>query len=172
MLKVYLEPAPDRAIERINRALTRYAPECVSFADKKDCDLYILHVVGRRDAIKRKTEEIVEERKKYAIIQYCVRSTQKPETYNWWTIWKLSELVWSYYDLPRWCKEESELDIPFNFPCGVISLAFNVNAVPELTLFAALSCVPSCVGLINPVSNIVMFAISNLLMLCFHFLHL
>jgi hypothetical protein len=124
MPKVYIEPAPDgdRAINRVIDALKMYAPERVEFVERKSAELVIIHVVGRKNALERKIAHLLYEGKKYVLIQYSVRSTQKPETGYWLASWKSAELVWSYYDLNLYLQEdghEKYLDNFYHTPLGV-----------------------------------------------------
>ena len=41
------------------------------------------------------------------MIQYCLRSTQRPSTMSWAPLWSEAEVVWSYYDLARMSAEEN-----------------------------------------------------------------
>lgn len=102
MIAVYLEPPKDlsRAMTRVARAMEKYAPlrtiEVVRH--RTDADLEVLHVIGYPETVAR-VEELKQQGKKYAIIQYCIRSTQEPNTDKWMDIWAGAEWVWSYYDL-------------------------------------------------------------------------
>lgn len=109
---------PSRALARVERALKAFAPPSVTFAPGPA--LTILPVVGRLDRIKQQLSG------KYAIIQYCLRSTQKPHTRDWMPIWRGAKLVYSYYHLPSLCLEDSQYP-DFNFyhaPLGVDPAVF------------------------------------------------
>ncbi len=105
-MKVYLTPPqPDRGLQRIANALTRYAPSGVEVVTEQP-DLTIIYAIGRRDHIQRQVEAILESGGKYAIIQVCLRSTMNPSTWDWLKIWQGAEIVWSYYDLRRLHEED------------------------------------------------------------------
>lgn len=125
-MKVYLSPPPgnDRAIKRVVTALAVHAPsEQIEFVSDWDkADVYILHVIGRRNATLRKAHQILHSGKQYVVIQYCVRSTLNPKTQDWAELWMNALLVWSYYDLPQLCKDDGMPEIVFPFyhaPLGV-----------------------------------------------------
>jgi len=58
------------------------------------------------------------------VIQYALRSTQKPNTHNWVDLWNNALAVWSYYDLIELCKEDGA-DCKFNFYHGPLGTRFN-----------------------------------------------
>jgi len=122
MIRAYVTPSDDRAIRRVVYALRYYAPvDVVIKDDYADARTIILHVFGRRDAIERKVEKILNDKKQYAVIQYCVRSTIYPHTSDWIDIWNNAKAVWSYYDLYGLCQEDN-IEHNFNFyhaPLGV-----------------------------------------------------
>lgn len=110
------------AIDRIENAIKKYSPKNVKFCSEvKDADLVILFINGRYDHFKRLTEELINNGKKYVLVQLCLKSTKKPKAKDWIKIWEKAELVWSYYDLYRICDEEG-IDKNFNFyhaPLGI-----------------------------------------------------
>jgi D-inositol-3-phosphate glycosyltransferase len=121
-----------RAMTRVSEALVEYAPtpipneaESVYVVDNiHEADLVVLHVVGEEgitEAAKLKAAG-----KKYAVIQYCLRTTQKPNTSDWLETWRNAECVWSYYDLLELCGEDCNVG-GFNFyyaPLGVDTESF------------------------------------------------
>lgn len=96
-MKIYLTPPqPSRGLQRIADALVKYKPEWVEVVDDiEESDQIIVYAIGRRDKI----QELTTRQQPYAIIQVCLRSTQKPSTLDWLDIWQNAEVVWSYYDL-------------------------------------------------------------------------
>jgi hypothetical protein len=123
-MKIYLTPPqPSRGLQRIESALRRYAPVSVEIVDNEDdADLVVLYAIGRVQAITARAEWLTSLGKKYAVIQCCLRSTQKPHVYDWYDLWDESSVTWSYYDLNRACEEDdSNYRVP-NFhhaPLGV-----------------------------------------------------
>lgn len=108
-MKVFAElpPGLSKAMERIVAALKNHAPyETVKFVRKEeDADLVIVHVIGypeTTEAVKR----IKSNGQEYVIVQYCMRSTQRPNTGDWIDIWQHAQLVWSYYDLKELMRED------------------------------------------------------------------
>jgi glycosyltransferase involved in cell wall biosynthesis len=124
-----------KAMDRIIKQLMRHKPSYVQIVDDPlDSDLVILHVIGfpeTEETVKR----LVSLGKKYAIIQYCLRTTQKPDCASWIPIWQGAELVWSYYDLQELCREdgvEFPVDTLFYYaPLGVDTGVFNKGLRPR-----------------------------------------
>lgn len=117
-IRAYLRPTGlySRAFLRVANALERYKPDNVSIAtNQSNCDFQLLHVISYdaiEYAIRLRSRGI-----KYAVIQYCLGTTERPDHSEWYRLWQGAELVWSYYDL----SEDSE-DACFNFyhaPLGV-----------------------------------------------------
>ncbi len=119
-MKVYLQPprVNSLSLKRVARALTQYKPDWVEIVDSEaDADLVVLHVIGRQDQILKQAAKT----KSYAVIQYAIRSTMRPETEGWIPLWQNAKLVWSYYDLPYLCYEDGSSHwFPFyHAPLGV-----------------------------------------------------
>ena len=99
-MKIYLDnPTDSIAINRVVENLEKYMTG-VRVSDKADADLIVLHVFGRNHHVLRETESILKSGKKYAIIQYAMKSTRNPNPSDWKPIWDGAKVVWSYYDLP------------------------------------------------------------------------
>lgn len=102
-MRIYLQPPqPSRGLQRIAGALRRYAPpqvEILSFP--RNADLTVIYAIGRCDAVTRQAQDIVRRGKQYAVIQVCLRSTMKPDTWHWSWLWHHAKVVWSYYDLKK-----------------------------------------------------------------------
>lgn len=135
MVKAYIEPREgNRAHGRVVKALAQYAPPSVEIVtDLETADLVILHIIGRQERVHRRVEHLRARRQGYAIIQYCLRSTQRPSTENWFPLWRDAVLVWSYYDLNALCMEDgTSQDFPFyHAPLGVDSMVFYPRHVPR-----------------------------------------
>lgn len=95
------------AMRRIEHAMITHAPrgeiECVR--DERLADLVVLHAVGYPDTLEA-VERARARGQAYAMIQYCLRSTQEPSCEAWLDMWRGAELVWSYYDLPALMAED------------------------------------------------------------------
>lgn len=90
---------------RVSDALTRFAPPGVEIVKRaRDARLDVLHVIGS-DAIEA-ARQARSRGQQYAMIQYCLRTTQLPSTDAWIDTWRRSAAVWSYYDLIRECAED------------------------------------------------------------------
>jgi len=97
-------PRGNRAIQRVADALAKYKPAHVQITDEANADLVILHVIGRQDQVTSKAKGL----KRYAVVQYALRSTLRPSTKGWLPLWRGAEVVWSYYDLKALCAEDGE----------------------------------------------------------------
>lgn len=122
-MRVFAESTRDDfAIRRVVNAIKKYAPSGVDFVKiEGKADLVILYVYGHRRHTKYHIDHLREKGKKSAIIQLSIRSTPNPKTVDWIPIWRKSELVWSYHNLPGLCKEDGNV-ANFNFylaPLGV-----------------------------------------------------
>ncbi|TXH47139.1 MAG: glycosyltransferase [Desulfurellales bacterium] len=100
-MKVYLKNPPlSHAMERVTTALIQYSGGFRIVDDMDSADLVVIHTIGFPE-----TETLVQQlrarRQKYVIIQYCLRTTQRPSTIDWLDIWKGAEFVWTYYDLEQ-----------------------------------------------------------------------
>lgn len=88
-----------RAMSRVENALRRHLPSGVNEVTRReDADLEVLHVIGVpgvEDYLASMTA------KQYAVIQYCVKTTDWNESQWLDKLWKDASVVWSYYDL-RW----------------------------------------------------------------------
>lgn len=127
-MKVYIETArTDWSLMRVVKALEQYAPDAIELVPSKDkADLVVMHIIGRHDRNIRDAAGILASGRSYAIIQYALRSTQKPDTSLWIDLWRGARLVWSYYDLEAQCKHDWT-PFDFNFyhaPLGVDSETF------------------------------------------------
>lgn len=129
-MRVYITPprVESRSIGRIATELQRYAPASVEFVrDRDDADLVVLHVIGRRDQMLRAAERCRDRGQAYVVNQYCLRSTQRPHTADWMSLWEDARCVWSYYDLPQWVRDDGETFAFRNFyhsPLGADASVF------------------------------------------------
>src|SRR3972149_345598 len=107
-MKVYLQPDTySKGVVRVCDALMRYAPESVELVQKPwDADFEVIHVYGRHDAVERRVAMLESKNKQFAMIQYALRSTIRPDTHDWIDMWGKAKLVWSYYDLPELCRQD------------------------------------------------------------------
>lgn len=113
-MRVYLKSHIDSiGINRVEKALANYAPPWVRIVDdERDAELVILHVNGRIERNISRAKNLKE--KSYAVIQYCLRSTQKPHTSDWKELWENASVVWSYYDLIHELNKDN-VSCQFNF---------------------------------------------------------
>lgn len=114
---------------RIITALHKYAPSWVEFVEApRQSDVSILHVNGRFHHFMSFVEDFKKHGGKYVVAQYCIRSTQKRRTKTWRALWENALMVWSYYDLNGYIKEEGgDWTIPnfFHSPLGADETIFN-----------------------------------------------
>ena len=136
-MKVYLTPPqPSRGLQRIADALTRYAPPAITITPFHDeADLVVIYAIGRRERILGQTRHLLEKRRKYAVIQVCLRSTMSPRCEDWSHIWHEATVVWSYYDLRQAMINDNGHDDTcinhFHAPLGVDSSVFRDYEMPR-----------------------------------------
>lgn len=113
-----------RAMFRVDAALTKYAPPGVEIVDKiSHADLVVVPVIGFPDAVES-IRDCVDRGQSYAMIQYCMRTTQESNTAKWIPLWRNAVCVWSYYNLNEMIRNDNpDLDeqyLPFFYaPLGV-----------------------------------------------------
>jgi len=114
-MKVFVNTPPglSRAMSRVEQALMIHAPKEIEFVHSaKLADVVFLHVIGHPETADA-AQKLKDAGKQYVIIQYCLRTTQKPNTRDWLDIWQGAKLVWSYYDLHQLFKQDcGEQDEP------------------------------------------------------------
>src|SRR5258706_5894695 len=111
------------AFNRIMAALRKYAPSRIEIVDREDdADLEVLFAHMNRKVVQWLGVRLNKKGKKYAVIQIQLRSTPNAKTWDWVEAWKNAELIWSYYDLPKFCLDDGILWPGKNFyyaPLGV-----------------------------------------------------
>lgn len=124
-MKVWLEPPAglSRAMTRVAAALAAHLPTGATVAQTRDdADLVLLHTVGFPDTAAL-ANELLLRGQRYAIAQYCLRSTQERFTGAWQSVWAAADLVWSYYDLDAACAADGvEMDPRVNFYMSPLGL--------------------------------------------------
>ena len=158
-MNVFMKPQTglSKAMDRVVKHLSHWAPDYVNIVDApEDADLVVLHVINYPE-----TEQAIRRLKalgkKYAMIQYCLRTTQEPSVVNWLPIWNDAEFVWSYYDLPALCMEDGLLfpeTISFMYaPLGVDQSKFNkglsLAKYPYKVLTTGTVTIPETIDLVN-----------------------
>lgn len=154
-MKVFLEPSTNsRGIQRVRKALVDYLPEGVELVSTiEECDFAILHIYGRHTTMMHKIGYLKSKGKGYAMIQYCLKSTMRPETKHWLNMWDGAKVVWSYYDIPQLMMDEisggnsaikagmEKLTIEnfYHAPLGVDSEVFKDSEHPEKQFVIAAS---------------------------------
>ena len=140
-MKVFLNNTiEDKAIDRIADALKKYVPEGIELVQsEEEADLVIIYAFGLRRGVKHHTERLLKAGKKYAIVQICIRNTPNPKTEDWLPIWQKAQLVWSYFDLNRYCVEDGNLgNFKFYFaPLGVDAEVFKESMVDKNYIVAS-----------------------------------
>lgn len=108
-MKVYLTPSPNlgRAIWRVAHALKDYAPPWVEVVPEiQQADLQVVHALGDGERRPLLTGIADGTQLPFAVIQYCLRTTESPHTSDWFGVWMHAKCVWSYYDLPLLATED------------------------------------------------------------------
>lgn len=119
-----------RAMTRVAKALKAHAPSNIKCTNQADADLVVLHVVGYEDTVAA-VERLKARHKAYAILQYCLRTTQKPDVADWMPLWEDAHFTYSYYDLNRLATEDGFPVVPrfFRASLGVDSNVFRRRTV-------------------------------------------
>lgn len=126
-MRVYLAPpkVASPSLMRVTDALVQHKPEWVEIVPAEDlADIVVLHVIGRQDQTIKQVWQLNCKDKDYAVIQYAIRSTLRPETEGWLPLWRHAKVTWSYYDLPELVAEDGITGNAANFdfyhaPLGV-----------------------------------------------------
>jgi glycosyltransferase involved in cell wall biosynthesis len=124
-MKVFIEPAEkkDRTITKVVNALKKHAPPGVELvSNQNDAEFIVLHINGRLQRTQRKVGRFNKLGVKYAMMQYCLKSTMAKKASDWIDLWQGADLVWSYFDLPAISLDEGVDFSGVNFyrsPLGV-----------------------------------------------------
>lgn len=136
VVKVYVMPPPvdSWVLKRVADALIQYAPHDIDIVSSSDgADLVVLQIIGRQDRNWGRVTRLKGRGQRYAIVQFCLRSTRRPLTENWFPLWRDAVLTWSYYDLKALCAEDgTPQDFPFyHAPLGVDATVFYPRDYPQ-----------------------------------------
>lgn len=125
-MKVYLDPAPglSRAIWRVACALKDYAPPWVTVVQElAQADFQVIHALGNGERVPLLGGIAAGTQIPFAVVQYCLRTTETPHTGDWLGVWAQATSLWSYYDLPARCEEDGTVfpggDRFYHAPLGV-----------------------------------------------------
>ena len=130
MMKVYLKPEDwmSLGIKRVANALAAFKPDWATLvATEEEADLQIVHMVGNGQR-----QHWLEPKRDYAVVQYCLRTTELPNTKDWLSVWAGAKVVWSYYDLIAKMREDQSFDPRINVyhaPLGVNGNVFKPAAL-------------------------------------------
>jgi hypothetical protein len=114
-------------IKRVVNALKEYKPAGVQIVNRQeDAELTVVHMVGNGQ---RKHWTSDKRPAPYAVIQYCLRTSELPDTKDWIDVWHRARCVWSYYDLMQKILEDKHdtTETPIHFyhaPLGVDTRVF------------------------------------------------
>lgn len=118
-----------RGIHRVADALARHAPDWAEVVDDPEtADLWVLHVIGHGSMPATLPGD-------YAMVQYCLRTTEDARPEAWLPHWRGAKAVWSYYDLAGYCRErDAAPDFPFyDAPLGVDGGVFRPSTPTRTT---------------------------------------
>lgn len=141
-MKVYIPNATNlsSAMKRVEAAMWQHLPSDLTSVDSvEEADIVIFHVIGYPETVA--AVAALRSNQRYVLVQYCLRSTQKPNTASWQSLWQNALLVWSYYALPALqAEDDAVFDFPFYFaPLGADSEIFKPLAVRRRTKYAMLT---------------------------------
>jgi hypothetical protein len=124
VVKALIPTHHSRGIARIVDALAAYAPPDVSVIGRpapprKDskkstelvgeqrADLIVLTCNGMRDHYQAIADRCLSRGQAYAVVQIALRTTRHPRTEQWRRLWSQAAVVWSYYPLDLWIREDA-----------------------------------------------------------------
>jgi len=113
---------------KISEAIKRFSPSNYEFINNpKNADLFILFINGRFHHFTLFIEEF---KKPYVVFQSCIRSTRHKHTSVWRYMWENAKLVWSYYPLNKYIKDDGgNWSIPnfYHSPLGADETIFTMD---------------------------------------------
>ncbi len=143
-MKAIIPTHHSRAIERIGQALAQHAPASLEVArpcsitkesrgieGEADADLVVFYCNGFRDRYAALAQRCLARGQRYAVVQIALRTTRHPNTKQWRDLWRQASLVWTYYPLDVWIREDGGKPIDFPFyhaPLGVDAGVFRPPA--------------------------------------------
>ncbi len=140
----WADPNLSGAMHRVALALAAHVPEGVTVTPRADdADLVIVHTIGTD--VWPVIARLRERGQRYAMMQYCMRSTQEPNTAGWLDYWRGASCVWSYYDLDALIVEDGyrESECPW---CGEdlphVGLGTGATDYPRCWYYAPLGADP------------------------------
>lgn len=106
-VKVYVKPQEglSRAMDRVAKGLTASVTAVEPVECEEDADFVLIHAIGFPETLEA-VGRCLQRKQRFGIIQYCLRTTQQPNTGEWLPLWLAADVVWSYYDLPGLCLED------------------------------------------------------------------
>ena len=117
-----------QGIHRVARALALAAPEGVRLVgNPAEADLRILHVIGWGSI----PDGLLESGQDFAILQYCVRTSEDGRAQAWLPYWEKALCTWSYYDLRAICEADG---VAHNFPFMYAPLGVDPIFKPSLPI--------------------------------------
>jgi len=116
-MKIYFETdLGGWALVRIRQAIRENLPvDVIEVPTRGEADLVILYIIGRLNHNFQDIDLLKKGGTKVIVLQCALRSTRNPNTVDWIPLWKMADLVWSYYDLPALIREDGNGEADFNF---------------------------------------------------------
>lgn len=127
---VAADPKLSGAMYRVAQALALWAPDEIDIVPTVElADLVVVHAIGTD--VWPVIRDLETAGKQYALMQYCLRTTQEPHAAAWLPYWKRAACVWSYYNLDKALHDDGLVDqmfdgLPFYYaPLGADPEMFN-----------------------------------------------
>lgn len=122
-------PRPSPALYRIRAALQAGAPPGIRWVyptseAAADADLWLLLIVGQRDATARQVTAIRRTGARVAAVQVVWRSSLQPSAAAWAPVWAQCAVVWSTYRLPTTVLYHAPFGVAPLFPQSAGSVTF------------------------------------------------
>lgn len=108
-MKVFVNPLPaslSQGIHRVGRAMLQFLPDGWTATDDLDeADFAVFHVIGW-GSLEGVVGKYLSTGRPYGVVQYVLRTTEDASAERWYReLWHRAAVVWSYYDLARFCAE-------------------------------------------------------------------
>lgn len=124
-MRVFIGPRQglSRGITRVTDALVKHAPSYIKFVDSdQNADLVLIHAIGYAQTAMT-VERLQARSQTYGLIQYFLRTTERPLVRGWLPLWEKAHVLWSYLNLKSLTEEEGRNPWPtvnfYHAPLGV-----------------------------------------------------
>ena len=136
-MRVFIGPRQglSRGITRVTEALTKHAPSYIKFVDNDlNADLVLIHAISYANT-SMTVERLQARSQTYGLIQYFLRTTERPLVRGWLPLWEKAHVLWSPLNLKALTEEEGRNSWPsinfYHAPLGVDPSVFRPLGTPQ-----------------------------------------